>query len=516
LPVASVANGLTATIPETIAWQVDLRTRELLRGLPRGAVGTRFVVQVAQVVAVERVLSDWADGRMEAFLGASLDPRERTALAGAGRVLSAGVYEQLVAQGRERPEIAGLIPPVAGVPARTRPVLEEAYQALSGFAPVVEWVVASGLPAARSALLLGAVWNVLVDNCVSRTLADVPAQTVRAARQELRRYGERALCVTPVAGRFVTMQVWQAFTRELTDSRMRNWAAERADIFAQEGGRLLTRWLAVPSYQIPPRAPEVDEHFEEDLRPAIGGAVMNLVYLMTWVARAKWRRVFGSSGSEQVYAVPLSEVVPHARLAATVPTPFAAAMRAWTGQILQHLPEDTAGPFEARLAAAGVATSYLKYEGGLTVGERTSLAALRDVLVRELNGGLVDLGRARIRPMLVADAVGQDVDATFNRLPQSVGEVLRGLTPAAIRVATAGWPVEIAIPLLYVLQDALVIPAVNLVLPGAPAIAVEVARQELAELWGQLGSRRARAVPATSESGWRRLVEQLQAPDAIR
>jgi hypothetical protein len=481
------------------------------------------VTRIAQTAAVGQVLADLHRGDLESFLGVPLDLRERGALEVAAAALSAGLYEQLVTFGRDRPWSSGLWVPTAVAQARAGSALGEAYQALRGFVPVSAWVAAAGLPRGQSAHLLRALWTNLADNAVLRVLADAPAETVEAARRELRRYGEMTKFTVRTGRTRWVMPLWETFAGGLACSNMSQGFTLETEIFVREGARLLWRWAADPSVQITPRERRNAEHFQVDLRPPSGQWARELASMAGWTGRALWRLGTGSVGPQQTTAIPLAQAVPHARVAAGVPAPFAAVIREQVGRLLGLLQRDTAGTFEARLASAQVVNMLLTRQPGLSVGEQTGLVTLREALADALYDSLGAFGRAAAArravdvPAPAAEAEADPGRLALESLPTRLREAVEGLTPAVTRLATGSWPVSVVTDVLTAPVDAFAARAVATILPDAPASVVEAARRNVVRLWDEVGF--GQVVESTSFGRvpvWERLVEHLRAPDFAR
>ncbi|HET9655504.1 MAG TPA: hypothetical protein VFP72_09125 [Kineosporiaceae bacterium] len=415
---------------------------------------------------------------------------------------------------------------------------------MRGLVPVAAWV-GSDSPRERSAALLDGLWEALVDNAVPRVLAHAPAETVEAARRELRRFGETAM-VLPLPGeRGGELPLWGVLAAALVVPGMQRQFRLGTEIVTDEAARLLWRWVADPSTRVPPQSTTSADHFHVDLRPAEGHWAVELAASAGWTGRALWRSQTGSAGPEQATVVPLTQVVPHARVAAGVPTPFAAGIRELVGGLLGQLPHDTAGVFEAQLATAQVVSEYLTHQAGLSVGERAGLLTLQQALSNALYESLGSFGRAAVAgPAVEAPAPGAvvhpEVGAQPNAavaaahpqaaaaeagpgrralesLPPGVREAAAGLTPAVRRVATSSWSVPVVIDGLIVLRDTFAAQAAAAVLPDAPADIVDVTRQEVVRLWDGAGF--GPVLEGTSSATppiWRQLVDDFRALDWAR
>jgi hypothetical protein len=518
----------TADVPQALLRQVDLRLRSILEGMPGDAQGRYLVTRIARAVAVNAVHTQLRRGDLESRLSASPDPADAAALRAAAAAMGAWLYRQMVSQGRQRPATASFLPGIA-LPGEREAALTEVFAALRGLDVLGATVAGAGLAPGNASMLLNTLWAILADNAVHRVMTDASAETREMARRQLRHYGQAA-GVTPSQ----PVPLWHRLAQDLAVSQQRPATIARVRIFAREMVRLLWRWAADPAAPVPPRTIAATLQWGIHLPAAAASRMVGPVP----TAAEAWPRRGGPADPKPAATVPLAEVVPYARVTATVPARLASELRQRVGNLLDQLPNDTAGVFEAQLAVAGLVRGNL---AGFSAIDRAELSPLASALSDALSSSLAAFGRmaraqaADQEPVVVHGAEPMDgvepaggafpveTDAeqaasqALENLPSSVREVLEGLAPAVTRLAVGGWSRNTVIVLLGALRDAVINGVLGAVFPGSPEETVDLARRTLVRLWEEAGSPEVGGGTAsTAGPRWVRLVSQLRAPTLAR
>jgi hypothetical protein len=463
----ATVSGTATDVPQALLRQVDLRLRPLLEGMPADAPGRYLVTRIAKVVAVVAVHTQLRRGDLESTLGASPDPVDAAALQAAAAAMAVWLYKEMVSQGRERPATAPFLPGVA-LPGEREAALTEVFAALRGLDVLGATVAGAGLAPGSASALLNALWAVLADNAVHRVVAEASAETRDVARRQLRHYGQ-----TTGVTESQPVPLWHRLAQSLAVPQLRPAMTTHVQTFAREAVRLLWRWAADPSAPVPPRT--VAAAMQQGIELSAVGA--HRVVRPVSMAAAAWPGRGGPADPGQPVTVPLAEVVPYARVSAPVPARLASEIMKRVGVLLGQLPNDTAGAFEAQLAAAG---SVRENFAGFSAVDRAELAPLASALSDALYSSLADFGRtARVQaagqepvvvhgagPMdgvepadgarpVVADA-DQAAREALETLPSTVREVLEGLAPAVTRLSVGGWSRNTVIVLLRALRNAVI------------------------------------------------------------
>ncbi|HET9654767.1 MAG TPA: hypothetical protein VFP72_05400, partial [Kineosporiaceae bacterium] len=503
-------------IPAALLGLVDEHVQSLAGGLPAGAPARGLVTGIAQTMAVNRVWQDLRSGRLQDRLSGPLDARDAAAVGAAAQVLSTALFEHLVAQGRERVRDPFLPDVAAPAQEQRAAALSEAFDALNGLDVLAARVAASGLAPQRASSLMNGLWVSFLGS-VPRVLAGAPAQTIAAAQRQLAAYGRAGVSESQ------RLPLWHQRALDLADPQSRPEAVAETRVFVQEAARLLWRWAADPSAPVPRQTPAARAQAAAVAAAQSPGAQGSAADRNAWVRGG----VVADPGPRT--ALPLALVVPYVGVNVPVPSSIADWLGTSVGLLLDGLPRDTGGAFEAYVATAGLMYENLPRLSDL---QQRQVVPLTTALTGALYESLLGFGRepdtwARaqvVREMVqwesaqaaaqasaAVPAQGASQEAA-RALPESVRAVFAGLAPAVNRLAVGGWGVDTILRLLPAVREVVINGALAQTLAGAPPATVESARQDLVRFWEAAGSRTVAGAATSTATGWAQLLAALREP----